>query len=50
MIIAVILAVAVLLVGGYIISRFIGGRDAYDNPNAPVIADEIITRGAQERP
>ena len=36
-IIAVILAVAVLLVGGYIISRFIGGRDAYDNPNAPVI-------------
>ena len=36
-IIAVILAVAVLLVSGYIISRFIGGRDAYDNPNAPVI-------------
>ena len=42
-IIAIILAIAVLLVGGYIISRFIGGRDAYDNPNAPVIGTNPST-------
>lgn len=36
-IIAIVLTIGVLLVGGYIISRFIGGRDAYDNPSAPVI-------------
>lgn len=42
-IIAVILAIAVLLVGGYIISRFLGGRDAYDNPSAPVIGTNPST-------
>lgn len=34
---AIVLALLVLAVGGYIISRFIGGRDAYDNPSVPVI-------------
>ena len=42
-IIAIILAAAVLLVGGYIISRFIGGRDAYDNPSAPIIGTNPST-------
>ena len=46
-IIAIILAVAVLLVGGYIISRFIGGRDAYDNPNAPIIGTNPSTETTQ---
>lgn len=42
-IIAVVLAIAVLLVAGYIISRFIGGRDAYDNPSAPIIGTNPST-------
>ena len=39
----IILALLVLAVGGYIISRFISGRDAYDNPNAPVIGTNPST-------
>ena len=31
----ILLLIAVLLVGGYIIWRFIDGRDAYDNPASP---------------
>lgn len=46
-IIAIILAIAVLLVGGYIISRFFGGRDAYDNPNAPIIGTNPSTETTQ---
>lgn len=37
-----ILTIAVVIVGGYIIARFLSGRDAYNNPNAPVIGTNPV--------
>lgn len=41
----IILAIAVLLMGIYIGMRFWNGRDAYDNPGAPVIGTNPSTDG-----
>lgn len=43
----VVLLVAVIAVGGYIGWRFYNGRDAYDNPNAPVIGTNPSTQDTQ---
>lgn len=45
-----ILAIAVVIVGGYILFRFFNGRDAYDNPNAPVIGTNPAETGTQTQP
>lgn len=44
----VILAIAVLLVGAYIGWRFWDGKDAYDNPSAPVIGTNPSTTEPSE--
>lgn len=38
-----VLLIAIVLVGGYIIWRFLSGADAYDNPGAPVIGSNPST-------
>ncbi len=45
-----LLAVAVVVVGAYIGFRFWQGRDAYDNPSAPVIGTNPSTETTQTQP